>query len=308
MEIKTLVIIGFILTLLSSGLYFYIHMDSLMNVIKLTNKFKKQKTIELKKIDANVSNELKKIDANVSNELKKNEPNVSNELKQNEPNVSNELIESDLDKLKKELEALKKSMSEKTERVEVKTDEKKEVFLVSNNIFSKSDSSKVCKGIFNSDVATKEQLNDSFNNGANWCNYGWTSEGEAYYPLQNETNNTTCKGGTGLNGGIMAHNNYSLGVLCYGVKPNEQNYTDLIKIKRDSALSDADQKLLENYHKKLENGTIKIAPFNDKSWSRYSYKNDTLSINDKVVVTSKKESSNDPQALDTNKSKIQTII
>ena len=286
MEIKTLVIIGFILTLLSSGLYFYIHIDSLMNVIKLTNKFKIQKTIELKKIDTNVSNELKK----------------------NEPNVSNELIESDLDKLKKELEALKKSMSEKTESVEVKTDEKKEVFLVSNNIFSKSDSSKVCKGIFNSDGATKEQINDSFNNGANWCNYGWTSDGEAYYPLQNETNNTTCKGSIGLNGGIMADNNYSLGVLCYGVKPDEKNYTDLTKIKRDSVLSDADQKLLENYRKKLENGAIKIAPFNDKSWSRYSYKNDTLSINDKVVVTSKKESSNDPQALDKNKSKLETII
>ena len=297
MEIKTLVIIGFILTLLSSGLYFYIHFDSLMNIITLNNKFKIQKTIELKKIDTNVSNELKKSDTNSSNELK----------------------ESDLDKLKKELEALKKSMSEKAETVEVKTDQKKEivevktdqkkeVFLVSNNIFSKSDSSNVCKGIFDSDSATKEQINDSFNNGANWCNYGWTSNGEAYYPLQSETNNSTCKGSIGLNGGIMADNNYTLGVLCYGVKPDEKNYTDLTKIKRDSSLCDADQKLLDNYRKKLENGAIKIAPFNDKSWSRYSYKNDTLSINDKVVVTTKKECSNDPQALDTNKSKVQAII
>jgi len=286
MEIKTLVIIGFILTLLSSGLYFYINIDTLMNSIKLNRNFNIEKRIELNKIDTKVSNELK---------------------------------ESDLEKLKKELEALKNSISDKKEivqaKLDIKTDpvvvtpvDKKEPFLINNNIFLKQDRSKVCKALFNSEVATKEQLNESFNNGANWCNYGWTDDGNAYYPLQNETNTATCKGTIGLNGGTMADKDYKLGIICYGVKPDENKYTDLNQIKRDSSLCDADQKLLDNYRKQLQNGNIKIAPFNDKSWSRYSYKNDTLAINDKIVVSTKKECSNDPQTLDINKSKIQAII
>jgi len=286
MEIKTLVIIGFILTLLSSGLYFYINIDTLLSAIKLNKNFNEEKRVELKKIDTKVSNELK---------------------------------ESDLEKIKNELAALKNSIVEKKEIVQAKLDDKrnsvevapidkKEPFLINNNIFLKQDRSKVCKELFNSDVATKEQLNESFFNGANWCNYGWANDGNAYYPLQNETNDATCKGNIGLNGGTMEDKDYKLGVICYGVKPDENKYTDLIKIKQNSSNCEADQKLLDNYRKQLENGNIKIAPFNNKSWSRYSYKNDTLAINDKIVVSSKKECSNDPQALDTNKAKIQAII
>jgi hypothetical protein len=284
MEIKTLVIIGFILILCSSCLYFYINMDALLDYIKylkLNTNFKVEKTSELKTIDNRISNELEKRDADVV-------------------------------RLQQELEALKRSMAEKktceTKPAETKPVENKEVFLVSNNIFSKSDGATVCKGLFNSSAATKEQLNDSFNNGANWCNYGWTSEGEAYYPLQNDTLNSTCEGKAGLNGGIMEDNNYKLGILCYGVKPEEKKYTNLDIVKRDCSMAEADLKLLENYRKKLENGNVKITPFNDKAWSRYSYKNDTLAINDKIVVSTKKECSNDPQTLDTNKSRLQAII
>jgi hypothetical protein len=106
----------------------------------------------------------------------------------------------------------------------------------------------------------------------------------------------------------MAEKDYKLGALCYGVKPDDKKFTGLDQIHRESTFSESDQKMLENYRKKLVNGGIKIAPFNDKAWSRYSYKNDTLAINNNLVVSSKKECSNDPQALDTNKSKIQAII
>ena len=285
MEIKTLVIIGFILILCSSCLYFYINMDNLLDYIKylkLNTNFKVEKTSELKTIDNRISNELEKRDADVA-------------------------------RLNQELLALKKSMAEKKTceptPVEPKPIEnKKEVFLVSNNIFSKSDGPKVCEGLFNSVAATKEQLNDSFNNGANWCNYGWTSEGHAYYPLQTDTLNTTCEGKAGLNGGIMEDNDYKLGVLCYGIKPEDTKYTNLDKVKKDCSMAEGDIKLLENYRKKLENGNVKIAPFNDKAWSRFSYKNDTLAINNNIVISNKKECSNDPQALDTNKSRLQAII
>lgn len=288
MDIKTLVIIGFILILVSSCLFFYINMDNLISSLKyfkLNQNFKLNKTSELSKIDQNISNELK--DKN-----------------------------GDYDKLKTELEDLKKAMENKDTSDTVPEDTSintmpsntKEVFLVDNNIFSRSEAPKVCRGLFNSDSANKAQLTDSFNNGANWCNYGWTSDGDAYYPLQQDTNNSVCEGSLGLNGGPMVEKDYKLGALCYGVKPDDTKFTSLDQIHRESTFSESDQKMLENYRKKLVNGGIKIAAFNDKAWSRYSYKTDTLAINNNLVVSSKKECSNDPQALDTNKSKIEAII
>lgn len=278
MEIKTLVIVGFLLILISSGLFFYINLSSLLNRLKFMKQnlnFKTEKTGELQKIDQNIYLELNKKDVSY-------------------------------DKVKSELEYIKKSVGKK--EVDREPNDLKEVFLVENNIFSKSEAPKVCRGLFNSDAATKEQLNESYNNGANWCNYGWTSDGDAYYPLQSDTNNSVCEGNRGLNGGTMADKNYKLGALCYGVKPEDNKFSNLDKLHQESSFAEDDIKMLENYRKKLVNDGIKVAPFNDKTWSRYSYKTDTMAINDKVVISNKKECSNDPQALDTNKSKIQAII
>ena len=125
MEIKTLVIIGFLLVLISSGLFFYINLDNLVDRLKFLKQnlnFNKEKKGELQQIDQNISQELGKKD-------------------------------SEYDRIKQELEDLKKSM-EHTEPT--KENDKKEVFLVENNIFSKSEAPKVCRGLFNSDAATKE--------------------------------------------------------------------------------------------------------------------------------------------------------
>ena len=278
MEIRTLVIIGFLLVLFSSGLYFFINIKNLMGSISI---FKQNKVFSNEK-----KNELDKIDRNVSNEL------ADNREMKNIPT-------------KRETE-----MRNSVEDTVVATNDqpKKEVYLVSNNIFSKSEVPKVCKGLFNGVVATKEQLNESYNNGANWCNYGWDSDGQAYYPLQDDTNNSACEGSKGLNGGKMPTDDIKLGALCYGVKPEDGRYSDLVKINQDSSFSEGDLLMLENYRKKLANGGIKITPFNNKAWSRWNYKNDTLKINDKTVITNKNDSSNNPQALETNKFKILAIV
>jgi hypothetical protein len=268
MEIRTLVIIGFLLVLLSSGLYFFINIKNLMGSI---NVFKQIKIFSDEK-----KNELHKIDKNVSNEL------------------ANDNLEM-------------KNIQTKRE-IEMNDQQKKEVYLVNNNIFSKSEVPKVCKALFNGTAATKEQLNESYNNGANWCNYGWDNDGEAYYPLQDDTNNSSCEGSKGLNGGKMPTGDIKLGALCYGVKPEDCKYSNLTKIKQDSSFSEGDLIMLENYRKKLANGGIKITPFNNNAWSRWNYKNDTLKINDKTIVTNKNDSSNNPQALETNKCKILAIV
>ena len=106
----------------------------------------------------------------------------------------------------------------------------------------------------------------------------------------------------------MPSDDIKLGALCYGVKPEDGKYSNLTKIKQDSSFSEGDLLMLENYRKKLANGGIKITPFNNNTWSRWNYKNDSLKINDKTVITNKNDSSNNPGALETNKFKILAIV
>ena len=233
MEIKTLVIFGFVLVLASSGMFFYLNQDNLNKWAHQLNLFNATKKTEIAQIDSNIKQELKQPSEETTT-------------------------------LKQELTALLDKPSAAAASAEV--------FVVSNNIFSKEDAPKVCRGLFNSDGATKQQLEDGYNNGANWCNYGWTADGNAYYPLQNETNTADCMGDKGLNGGKMAHN-YKLGAICYGTKPEDKKYTELEKIHQESNFSESDLKMLEEYRKKMKaEGGPRILPFNKKAWSRWDEK------------------------------------
>ena len=184
---------------------------------------------------------------------------------------------------------------------------KEEAFLVKSNIFNKDESNKVCKALFNSRAATREELNADYNNGANWCNYGWTMDGAAYYPLQNNSDTPVCVGSKGLNGGAL-DGAPKLGITCYGVKPSEKEYTSLETIYRDSSIAEADMAMLEKYRKMMSSGSIKVAPFNDKVWSRYSFKDDRLNIGNNTILTQKKDTSKDPNSIKTEKVQVQGIV
>ena len=276
MEIKSLVLIGVFCIIVSIVLYFYVYMGDLMDRIR---EFQKDMLFT-----AATTDDLKKIDENIKKDL--------------DAQIEKEKAEKELAQVKQELEDIKKNMDEP----------KEEVFLVRNNLFSQAEAPKVCKGLFNSKAATEDQLLDGYNNGANWCNYGWTDDGQALYPLQEDTDITTCSGKKGLNGGKLEKDTYKLGTLCYGVKPEETKYTDLEKIYQDSAFAEDDIKMLENYRKKLAVGGIKIAAFNDKAWSQWSYKNDTMKVNDTTVVSSTKDSSKDPNSTKPKGQKIEAFI
>ena len=278
MEIKSLVLIGVGCIIVSIILYFYIYMGDLMDRIREFQKdllFTKETTEDLKKIDENIKKEL-------AAQLEKEE------------------AEEELAQVKKELEMIKKNLDS--------PQPKEEVFLVRNNIFTADIAPKVCKGLFNTKAATKDQLLDSYNNGANWCNYGWSDEGQALYPLQDNTDTKTCSGKKGLNGGKLESKDYKIGTLCYGIKPDEDKYTSLEKIYKYSSFAEDDIKMLESYRKKLVVGGIKIAPFNDKAWSRWSYKKDTMKVGDTTVVSSKKDSSKDPNSTKPTAQKIEAFV
>jgi hypothetical protein len=106
---------------------------------------------------------------------------------------------------------------------------KKEVFNVKDNIFTYKEAKDVCKA-FDSEVASKKQMEMALDNGANWCNYGWSKGGLALYPIQKNyydqlKNSKSDKknqcGYPGINGGKF-NPNFKFGVNCFGVKPEDK--------------------------------------------------------------------------------------
>ena len=151
-----------------------------------------------------------------------------------------------------------------------------EVFHISDNKYNYNEANAICKA-FNSKLATYEQIEDAYNNGAEWCSYGWSDKGLALFPIQKTTYNKLQKikghendcGRPGVNGGFIPNKNAKFGVNCYGVKP---------------VISDIERRMMNDYdvfpksdeEKRIEKKTedykqdltkVIINPFNRKEWS-----------------------------------------
>jgi hypothetical protein len=104
---------------------------------------------------------------------------------------------------------------------------KSEVFHVSDAQFTYDEASAVCAA-YGASIATLEQVIEAYNNGAEWCSYGWSAGGMALYPTQKATweelqrevdsaKRTRC-GRPGVNGGYFDPMT-KFGVNCFGFKP-----------------------------------------------------------------------------------------
>ena len=102
-----------------------------------------------------------------------------------------------------------------------------EVFHVSDAQFTYDEASAVCAA-YGAKLATLEQVIEAYNNGAEWCSYGWSAGGMALYPTQKgtweelqreveSTKRTRC-GRPGVNGGYFDPMT-KFGVNCFGFKP-----------------------------------------------------------------------------------------
>jgi hypothetical protein len=151
----------------------------------------------------------------------------------------------------------------------------KQVFNVSNNLFTFDDAEAVC-GAFGAELATYEQLVEAHKKGANWCNYGWTKGQMALYPIQEEYHQKMMEndpdgrdecGEPGINGGYFENKNLMFGVNCYGKKRPPQGGE---RVKREY-ISDKERKLRDKislYKKKLN--SFNLAPYNEDKWSSCS--------------------------------------
>jgi len=153
---------------------------------------------------------------------------------------------------------------------------KKQVFNIPGNYYDYSNAKTLCQA-YGSKLATYQQVEDAYKNGAEWCNYGWSDGQMALFPTQQNTFDNLQKipkhendcGRPGINGGYIANPNIKFGVNCYGNKPkitNEEeqlmaNATPYPITNEDIAL----QKQVDYWKTKVDE--ILVSPFNYKTWS-----------------------------------------
>lgn len=155
---------------------------------------------------------------------------------------------------------------------------KKEVFNIPGNYYTYDNARVMCKAL-NAELATYDQVENTYNKGGEWCNYGWSDGQMALFPIQKKTYNKlqTIKGHEkdcgrpGVNGGYFEDPNIKFGVNCYGVKPDINGPSEKIMDQMTFfPQNEADlnmKKQIDYLKDKLKD--IVIAPFNQKKWRQY---------------------------------------
>lgn len=151
---------------------------------------------------------------------------------------------------------------------------KKEVFNIAVDKYTYTDAEPLCKA-FGAELATYDQVKEAWNNGADWCNYGWVKGQSAVYPTQKgtydklqagpEDQRMAC-GVPGVNGGYFDNPELRFGVNCYGSKPSESERDkrrEAVKNFTPDAL--AYDKKVQNYKAQMDE--IPVNPFKSGAWS-----------------------------------------
>jgi hypothetical protein len=118
-------------------------------------------------------------------------------------------------------------------------------------------------------LASYDQLVDAYNDGAEWCTYGWSNGQKAYYPTQKcnwekkgPEEKLKC-GNPGLNGGFFADPSLKFGVNCYGKKPKGR----VSKLKDPVCNGGNYCGLPQNFGASNRLETDEISPFNSDKWN-----------------------------------------
>lgn len=169
----------------------------------------------------------------------------------------------------------------------VKSSLREEVFHIKENKYTFDDARNVCKA-HGAKLATFEQMVNAYEQGANWCGYGWIEgsprsdstsndsiQAHAYYPIQhdfyseiqsNEVHGLKDQCGTpGLNGGAFDKDT-TFGANCYGVKRDPTSD----EMENSSAMSHVDL-MNEAEIQRLKLEPAEYSAFNtyDGKWSAF---------------------------------------
>jgi hypothetical protein len=152
-----------------------------------------------------------------------------------------------------------------------------EVFNIGNNIYTYDNAKEVC-GAYGARLATYDEIENSYNNGGEWCNYGWSEGQMAYFPTQKSTWNELQKddrlknacGRPGVNGGYMLNPNIKFGANCFGVKPKNDKWVKSVMPQLPKLQPSCSKKEQEmNERAKFLRNSAQINPISRDKWSRF---------------------------------------
>jgi hypothetical protein len=154
---------------------------------------------------------------------------------------------------------------------------KKQVFNIPGNTYTYPDAKALCTA-YNAKLANYSEIEQAYNEGAEWCNYGWSDGQMALFPTQPKTFDGLQKieghendcGRPGINGGYMANPALKFGVNCYGYKPvMTSQEQDLMATLPHYPVTMKDilfEKRVNYWKDKLTQ--ILVSPFNYNTWSK----------------------------------------
>lgn len=148
---------------------------------------------------------------------------------------------------------------------------KQEVFHISNQDYTYEQARCKCAS-YGARLATYEDIVDAYNNGADWCSYGWTEGQRAYYPTQKctwdklQTGDKTLRNSCGLpgvNGGFFPSPDMKFGATCFGAKPEGK----VVKPKIATCTTGVCERP-GNEDAAMRKKTDMITPFNADQWNQ----------------------------------------
>ena len=152
-----------------------------------------------------------------------------------------------------------------------------EVFNIPGNYYTYNDSKAVCSA-YGAQLASYDQVEKAYNNGAEWCNYGWSEGQMVLYPTQKSTydklqdvkgHEHDC-GRPGINGGFIGNPDVKFGINCYGHKPKitdeEKELMDNSMLYPPSREDVVIQNKIDYWRDHVDE--LLVSPFNHNKWSR----------------------------------------
>ena len=248
---------------------YYIYFDNKLNE-ELNNNLKELNE-EIKNNSNNVNN------SNNSNNLNNtNNVNNSNTLNNSNNLGNNEILETEVSELpeenNEEIEEQESNMLLNIKDGSYKNKKDPQVYNLSNNIYSYDDARAACMA-HGGKLATHQQVIDAYKKGANWCNYGWTENQTAYFPVQKKEweklqldpeSANNCGGNWGVNGGYFENKHTMLGANCYGIKPEPKDR----ERGKPAPISKRERDILLRVQRfKNEMKDLTVSPFNSNLWS-----------------------------------------
>jgi len=154
---------------------------------------------------------------------------------------------------------------------------RQQVFNIPGNTYGYDDAKALCSA-YGARLATYKEVEETYNKGGEWCNYGWSDGQMALFPTQQKTfdklqgipgHEHDC-GRPGINGGFMSNPAAKFGVNCYGHKPLiTQEESDLMKTVPPYPITEKDiafQHRVDYWKQKLND--VLVSPFNSKIWNQ----------------------------------------